>query len=124
MADLTLQQRFGTNVTYNDTNKTITINLNDLTDTGDIINGLGLNLTNLTAANINSYASRILYQLLLLNFQKQAATNNDETVGIYITNTGRRDIVRNNISQFAYTLGVAVYTANNLATILDPDLMV
>jgi hypothetical protein len=124
MADLTLQQRFGTNVTYNDTNKTITINLNDLTDTGDIINGLGLNLTNLTAANINSYASRILYQLLLLNFQKQAATNNDETVGIYVTNTGRRDVVRNNISQFNYSLTVNAYTANNLATILDPDLVI
>jgi hypothetical protein len=124
MADLTLQQRFGTNATYNHTNKTITINLNDLTDTGDITGGLGLDLTNLTAANINSYAARILYQLLLLNFQKQAATNNDETVGIYITNTGRRDVVRNNINQFAYTLSFAAYTANNLATILDPDLMV
>lgn len=124
MADLTLVQRFGTNAAFNATNKTLTINLNDLTDTGDIINGLGLDISALTTANINSYASKILYQLLLLNFQKQAATNNDQTVGLYVTNTGRRDVTRNNVSQFSYSLTANVYTANNLAPILDPDLMV
>jgi hypothetical protein len=124
MADLTLAQRFGTNAVYNDTNKTITIKISDLTDTGDITGGLGLNISSLNATSINSFASRILYQLLLLNFQKQQATNNDETVGIYVTNTGRRDVVRNNINQFSYSLTVNAYTANNLATILDPDLVI
>ena len=75
-------------------------------------------------ANIEQYASKILYALLLLNFQKQSQTNNDETVSIYITNGGRRDVNRNSIAQFNYILQVNSYTANNLAAVLDPDLVV
>ena len=45
MPDLTLNQRFGSNASYNNTNKTLTINLSDLTDSGDIINGLGLDIS-------------------------------------------------------------------------------
>ena len=123
MSDLTLNQRFGSNATYNNTNKTLTINLNDLTDAGDIADGLGLDITGITAANANDYASKIFYALLLLNFQQQPDTNNDETVAMYITNGGRRDITRNGVSQFAYLLTVNNYTPNNLATVLDPDLM-
>lgn len=123
MADLTLNQRFGSNVSYNNTNKTISINLNDFTDDGDIINGLGLNITELTASNVDNYASKILYALLLLNFQQQPQTNNDDSVAMYITNGGRRDITRNGVSQFSYLLTVNNYTPNNLAPVLDPDLM-
>lgn len=123
MSDLTLNQRFGSNASYNSSNKTLTINLNDLTDAGDIADGLGLDISSLTAANVNDYASKILYTLLLLSFQQQPQTNNDETVAIYITNSGRRDITRNGTSQFAYLLTVNNYTPNNLATVLDPDLM-
>ena len=123
MADLTLNQRFGSNASYNNTSKTLTINLNDLTDAGDIADGLGLDISDLTSANVNDYASKILYALLLLNLQQQPATNNDETVAIYVTNTGRRDVTRNGVSQFAYLLTVNNYTPNNLATVLDPDLM-
>lgn len=123
MADLTLNQRFGSSATYNSSNKTLTINLNDLTDAGDIVNGLGLDISQLTSANINDYASKILYSLLLLNFQQQPQTNNDDTVALYITNGGRRDINRNGVSQFAYLLTVNNYTPNNLAPVLDPDLM-
>lgn len=123
MSDLTLVQRFGSNATYNDANKTLTIALNDLTDAGDIIDGLGLDITGITADNVNDYASKILYTLLLLNFQQQPPINNDETVAIYINNSGRRDVTRNNVSQFNYLFTVNNYTPNNLATILDPDLM-
>lgn len=123
MTDLTLKQRFGSNASYNATNKTLTINLNDLTDAGDIADGLGLDISSLTTANVNDYASKILYSLLLLSFQQQPQTNNDETVAIYITNGGRRDVNRNSISQFNYILQVNNYTPNNLATILDPDLI-
>jgi hypothetical protein len=123
MPDLTLNQRFGSNVTYNNTNKTLTINLSDLTDSGDIVNSLGLDISGLTAANIEQYASKILYALLLLSFQKQPQTNNDETVSIYITNGGRRELTRNGVSQFSYLLTVNNYTPNNLAPVLDPDLM-
>lgn len=124
MTDLTLQQRFGSNVSFNATSKTLTIALNDLTDAGDITGSLGLDISALTSQNINSYASKILYGLILLNFQNQASTNNDETVGIYIGNAGRRDATRNGVAQFAYNLNLAFYTANNLAPVLDPDLVV
>ncbi len=66
MADLTLTQRFGNGASYNDANKTLTIDLGDLTDSGDIIDGLGLDISGLTAANIDDYVSKILYSLLLL----------------------------------------------------------
>ena len=124
MPDLTLAQRFGTNAAIDATNRTLTINLDDLTDTGDIIDNLGLDLSGLNATNAESYASRILYSLLLLNFQKQPATNNDETIAVYITTGGRRDAVRNGISQFNYIWLVNNYTANNLPETLDPDQMV
>jgi len=124
MADLITSQRFGTNVSYNDANKTLTIDLNDLTDTGDIIDGLGLDISGLNASNIDSYASKILHSLLLLNFQQQAVTNNDETVAVYVVNGGRRDITRNGVAQFSYVWQVNSYTPNTLPTNLDPDLMV
>ena len=124
MSDLTLQQRFGSNVSFNATSKTLTVALNDLTDAGDITGSLGLDISALTSANINSYASKILYGLTLLNFQKQVSTNNDDSVGCYITNSGRRDVVRNNVSQFVYSFNLGFYTPNNLATVLDPDLVV
>lgn len=124
MPDLTFTQRFGTNASYNDASKTLTIDLNDLTDAGDITDNLGLDISGLTAANIDSYVSKILYSLLLLNLQQQPATNTDETVALYITNAGRRDVVRNSVSQFNYVLQANTYTDNTLATTLDPDLMV
>lgn len=124
MADLTLQQRFGSNVSFSSAQKTLTIHLNDLTDAGDITGNLGLDISALTSANVNSYATKILYGLTLLNFQKQATTNNDDSVGCYLTNAGRRDVVRNNVSQFVYSFNLGFYTPNNLATVLDPDLVV
>ena len=124
MPDLSLAQRFGTNASYNNTNKTLTIDLNDLTDTGDIIDGLGLDISGLTSANIDSYVSKILHSLLLLNFQQQPASNADETVALYIINAGRRDVTRNSTAQFSYVWQVNTYTPNTLPTTLDPDLMV
>lgn len=124
MPDLTFAQRFGTNAVYNETNQTVTIDLNDLTDTGDITDGLGLDLTGLDATTIENFAAKILYSLILLNFQQQPETNNDETVALYITNGGRRDATRNSIAQFNYIFNINNYTPNNLATVLDPDQMV
>lgn len=124
MADLTIAQRFGTRAVFSETTKKLTLDLNDLTDTGDIINGLGLDISGMNNANANTYASKILYALLLLNFQKQPDTNNDETIALYITSGGRRDASRNSIAQFNYIWQVNNYTPNNLASVLDPDQMV
>ncbi len=124
MPDLTLTQRFGTSATYNDTNKTITIDLNDLTDAGDIINGLGLDISGITSGNIDSYSAKILYAIALLNLQKQPVDNNDETLPVYVTNAGRRSITRNGVSQFGYGLTINAYQTDQIGNLVDPDNMV
>ncbi len=124
MADLTLAQRFGTNANYNDTNKTLTIDLNDLTDAGDIIDGLGLDISGITPGNINSYSAKILYMIALLNFQQQPVDNNDETLPVYVTNVGRRSITRNGVAQFGYGLTLTAYQTDQIGNLIDPDNMV
>ena len=124
MPDLTLMQRFGTNATFNETTKVLSIDLNDLTDTGDIIDGLGLDITGITATTIDSYTAKILYSLLLLNFQKQPVENNDDTLPLYISNTGRRSITRNGVAQFGYGLTATAYQTDQVGNVVDPDNMV
>ncbi len=124
MADLTLNQRFGTNVVFNQTNKTVTIDLNDLTDAGDIVNGLGLDISAMTAANINTYSGKIIYALVLLSFQQQPVDNNDETLPLYVSNAGRRSISRNGVAQFGYGLTVTAYQTDQIGNLIDPDNLV
>ena len=124
MPDLTLIQRFGTNATFNETTKVLSIDLNDLTDTGDIINGLGLDISAITATTIDTYTAKILYTLLLLNFQKQPTENNDDTLPLYISNTGRRSITRNGVAQFGYGLTATAYQTDQVGNVVDPDNMV
>ena len=133
MADLTLAQRFGTNANYNDTNKTLTIDLNDLTDAGDITDSLGLDISGITPANIDSYSAKILYmiaqrlagsEIAILNFQQQPVDNNDETLPVYVTNVGRRSITRNGVAQFGYGLTLTAYQTDQIGNLIDPDNMV
>lgn len=124
MADLTLIQRFGNNVSFDETNKTLTIDLNDLTDTGNITDGLGLDISSITAANANSYSGKILYTLLLLSFQQQPTENNDETLPAYVTNAGRRSVTRNGTAQFGYGLTLTAYQTDQIGNLIDPDNMV
>ena len=124
MPDLTLTQRFGTNASFNETTKVLSIDLNDLTDTGDITEGLGLDITSITAANIDSYTAKILYTLLLLNLQKQPTENNDETLPLYVNNTGRRSVTRNGVAQFGYGLTATAYQTDQVGNVVDPDNMV
>lgn len=121
MADLTLVQRFGTGVTFNDTTKILSINLNNLSTI--TIGGIdyGLNISAMTAANKDSYASKILWSLILLSQANQAADNNDETVKLYVTNQGKRSVTRNSVNQFGYQLMATAYQTDSLGVILDPD---
>lgn len=117
MADLVLEDLFGQNVTFDNTSRNITFNLDDLSyddfDTSSIDD-----------TNIDEYASKILWSLLHYLCLNQPATNNDETRGIYITNQGKRTAVRNSIAQFSFGLLVSAYTADNLGTKLAPDDMI
>ena len=121
MADLTLAQRFGNSVSFNATNKTLTLDLNDLSSI--IVNGedLGIDVSAMTAENKDSYASRILWAILLLSQSNQPENNNDETVGVYVQNQGKRSVVRNQVSQFGFVLAATAYKNDTVGTQLDPD---
>ncbi len=121
MADLTLAQRFGSNISFNQTAKTLTISLADLSDAGDLTNGLGLDTSAMTSSNQDEYSSKILYSLLQLSLQNQATDNNDETVGVYVTNEGRRNITRNSVAQLGFRLVATAYQNDPLGVTLDPD---
>lgn len=121
MSDLTVQQRFGNSVTFNQTTKILSINLNDLTDTGDFTNGYGLDIDDLTLDNLDEYASKILWSLILLNQQNQPENNNDETLKLYVTNQGKRTVIRNQVSQFGFQMVVTAYKNDTVGVVLDPD---
>lgn len=121
MPDLTLAQRFGTNVAFNATTKVLSITLADFNNI--MISGVdyGLNVSAMTDANKDQYASRILWALLLKSQATQAVDNNDETVKLYVTNQGKRSVSRNNVSQFGYQLVATAYQNDSLGVVLDPD---
>ncbi len=124
MGDLTLVDRFGQNVAFDQTAGTLTIKLSDLADQadgGEMTNGLGLDTTGMSSANKDSYSSRILWALVGLNAQNQPETNNDETVGVYVINEGKRNAVRNNVPQFGFRQVVTAYINDDLGNTLDPD---
>ena len=126
MPDLTLQERFGSNAEFNETAGTLTIKLEDLSDKddlgiGDMTNGRGLDSTAMTDANKDEYSSKILWALLQLNQQNQPEDDNDNTVGVYVSNEGRRNFVRNSASQIGYRLTTTAYINDPLGVDLDPD---
>jgi hypothetical protein len=121
MADLTLAQRFGTAVSFNETTKLLTINLNNLSSI--IVGGVdvGLNISGMTNANKDSYASRILWALLQLQRATQPTDNNDQTVGVYVSNQGKRNVTRNSVSQVGFQLVATAYKNDTEGVDLDPD---
>ena len=121
MADLTLAQRFGNSVAFNETTKILSINLNDLSSI--IVNGedLGIDVSSMTAANQDTYASRVLWSLLLKSQSVQPESNNDETIALYVQNQGKRTVVRNSVSQFGFVLAATAYKLDTVGTQLDPD---
>jgi hypothetical protein len=121
MADLTLAQRFGTNVVFNETTKILSIDLNNLSSMTVSGVDVGLNVTAMTTANKDQYASKILWALLLKSQAVQATDNNDETVKLYMTNGGKRSLTRNSVSQFGYQLVATAYQNDSLGVTLDPD---
>jgi hypothetical protein len=121
MADLTLAQRFGTGVSFNETTKLLTINLNNLSSI--IVGGVdvGLNVSGMTNTNKDSYSSRILWALLQLQRVTQPVDNNDQTVGVYVSNQGKRNVTRNSISQVGFQLVATAYKNDTEGVDLDPD---
>ena len=126
MADLTLTQRFGSNVDFQSgpEGSYLVIKLSDLSDQadgGDFTNGLGLNTNEIDDANADEYASKILWALIGLSQQNQPESNTDETVGIYVSSQGKRNVTRNGVAQFGYLTVVTGYQPDNSGLVLDPD---
>lgn len=118
---------FGDGATFNETTKTVTFNLDNLknlADGGKIINNLGINnLAAVTAANVDSYAKRIFYGLLVLLSQQQSATiNDDPTEAIYLTQGGIRIATGTRNGQVQRIISVNVFdTANTVGNLVDID---
>lgn len=121
MADLTLAQRFGTSVAFNETTKVLSIDLNNLSTITIGGTNYGLNVSTMTVANADAFSSRIFWALLLLSQSNQAADNNDETVKVYLTNQGKRSFTRNSVPQFGYQITATGYQNDSLGVTLDPD---
>ena len=126
MAELTLKERFGSNVEFDETEKTLTIKLANLGDSdgvglGDMTNGFGVDVSGMTDANQDEYSTRILWGLLQLSRQNQPENDDDDEVGAYITNEGRRNFTRNSVAQIGYRLTTTAYINDPLGVELDPD---
>lgn len=78
----------------------------------------------MTEANQDEYASAILWALVGLSQQNQPASNNDDTVAVYVTNGGKSGANRNSIPQFAYRAIVTSFINDNTQNVLDPDELV
>ncbi|MEL7521929.1 MAG: hypothetical protein AAGJ80_09995 [Cyanobacteria bacterium J06553_1] len=118
---LTLSQRYGDGVTFNPSAKTLTIDLNDLSSI--LVSGvdLGLDISGMTDANKDEYADGIFWALVQRQREQQPDNNNDETVGIYVTNRGKTSATRNGVAQFAFNLNIAGYKNDTEGVNLDPD---
>ena len=86
---------FGTSATYTPASQTITIDLNDMKDDsngGEILNGIGIDdPTTITAANIDEWAVKIFYGLLVIAGQNQSLNPNDDpTEKLFISEGGVR----------------------------------
>jgi hypothetical protein len=121
MPDLTLAQRFGSSVAFDETTKVLSINLNNLSNITIGGTNYGLNVSTMSTANQDTFSSRILWALLLLSQANQSVDNNDETVKLYMTNGGKRSVTRNSVSQFGYQLTATAYQNDSLGVVLDPD---
>lgn len=121
MTDLTLPQRFGNDVAFNETTKVLSIDLNNLSSITVSGVDVGLDVTGMTDTNKDEYASKIIWSLIQKSQATQAEDNTDETIGVYITNQGKRTISRNGVAQFGYQLVATAYQNDNLGVTIDPD---
>ena len=80
-----------------------------------------MDLSSINASNADQYAERFFWALIQLRKQKQPEINNDDTIGIYITNQGRRNLNRNGTAQIGYQELVTGYKYDPSGTTLDPD---
>ena len=74
----------------------------------------------ITNTTKDAYADKIAAALLVLWKQKQAATDDDNTVGLYVGDVFKQFITRNSVDQMSFNYQVAIYIPDPTAN-LDPD---
>jgi hypothetical protein len=111
----TLTDRFGVSAIFDNTDKTITFDLNDLAGITDP--------TAVTDVNIDQWADRIAAALLLEWKSNQSPENNDPTDGIVVGAPYKNFETRGTEQQISFNYNVAIYIPDNSAD-LDPDLVV
>ena len=116
MADLYLGEVFGTDVTFDENNKILSFGLYGLDYMPDP--------TQITQANIDDYTARILWAMLTQLINYQPTENNDDTRAIYVTNQGKRTVVRNGIAQFSFGLLCSGFTPDPLGVEIPPEALV
>jgi hypothetical protein len=99
----------------------LSINLNNLSSI--LVNGVdvGLNVSAITTANKDQYASRIFWALCQLQRVAQNTDDNDNTVGVYLANSGKRNRTRNSVAQVGFSLTATAYKNDTEGVDLDPD---
>lgn len=129
MPDLTYQQRYGNNCELTedtDGNKLLTINLGNLQNTGmgigEITDSLGLADQTAIALDPTAIAgaSKILYLLLLLNYQQQPEEDTDPEIGVYISDGGLRFATGDRDGQIEYRYTVSVYANSTVLKEIPP----
>ena len=92
-------------------------------DVGEIEGGLGFNAPFLiNPANADSYATKILYGILLFTKQNQAANiNDDPEQKVFIAEQAPRLAVGSRTGQVQRSFLVSFFTAENISSIPDID---
>lgn len=122
--ELTPKERLGSNFSYDSSNKTVTIDLNDLSSSGDLDSdlGLGSGLLSFESSLSNRNARQILWVLLLLSYHNQpneAEDNSEVKMVVYPLSPQITD--RGGSIEKENSLQVSTYTPiGNQSTIISP----
>lgn len=114
MTELLFTEAFGANAVFTPASKIVQFDLNDFTDANFTIGSID-------NTNIDDYTARIIWAILNKIIAAQPDSNNEADRGIFITNQGKRTATRNGIAQFAFSLSVTAYTADNLGVTLSEN---
>jgi hypothetical protein len=111
----TLTDRFGTSALFNETDKTITFDVDDLASITDS--------ALITDLNIDEWADRIAAALILQWRANQSTDNTDPTDGLIVGDPFKQFETRGTEQQISFNYNVAIYIPDTSAD-LDPDLVV
>lgn len=97
------------------------LNFQDDTNGGEITSGNGIDDVSLiTIATLDEYASKIKFSIDAMHLQKQPAEDTDPTNGSYVEQGRKRFSTRTNVTQILHEYTTFYYTPDTSSD-LDPD---